>query len=686
MKKRFLALALGTLAFGVTLGGVKMGLGHQDALMVKAAMETAYKTLSFPDNNQANNKISAYDKEWTAKIGTDSYTIKNFNNNSWNNGWKYIKCGNRTAASVASIATASPFEKAITKVAIDLTITKTEYVNSIKLLTSDNAKFSNSTEYTLDIASGEQVVAVKNPAANMYYQFVFDCKKGVGKKDNGFIQVSTVTFFTNAAEIATIDSIALEKTDAFNASQFKGDKFVTDGLSVTALHTDSEISDVDLKDVQWFVKGTTSDSTEVALLDENGLIANSLTAGSYTLVAKYNEFASKENIALSIKDKVLATAVEIDVESPSIQVGETTVAIAVLSPNDATLQDVTWHAEDETIVSIDAEGNVKGLKAGTTKIYAVTKDGSNIESNRVEITVKGYEGKTYQQITADQADYSGTYLLGYKASATKLYTWNGVDKAGNYNEVELNGNVATGTAVADKNYIELSRINSKDSLKPRYSVKVVGGANDGKFVSYDKGTNGCGFADTEFGFDVSYDAENGVVIKNSNNWALRFNNTSTGQWFRFYSETKQQPVQLYRLDYTADVAVSAKAFADKFVAAPICGTDDNTPANAGEFDKFVKEYSGLSRDVRAYLANRDGESDASFKAFYDKYDAIMNKRASNTEFYDFLAGKYRPAKTQGVFGINQNVTDSTTWTLVGIGAVTIAASASLLFFRRKKSN
>ena len=36
MKKRFLVLALGTLAFGVTLGGVKMGLGHQDAMMVKA--------------------------------------------------------------------------------------------------------------------------------------------------------------------------------------------------------------------------------------------------------------------------------------------------------------------------------------------------------------------------------------------------------------------------------------------------------------------------------------------------------------------------------------------------------------------------------------------------------------------------------------------------------------------------
>lgn len=184
--------------------------------------------------------------------------------------------------------------------------------------------------------------------------------------------------------------------------------------------------------------------------------------------------------------------------------------------------------------------------------------------------------------------------------------------------------------------------------------------------------------------------EDGVDIFVPNGPHLRFNKNKDQMRFRFFKAStykNQEPVQLYRLDYTADVAVSAKAFADKFVAAPICGTDDNTPAIATEFNKFIDEYSTkLSRDVRAYLANRDGKGDASFDAFYAKYDAIMDKRASNTEFYDFLAGKYRPAKTQGVFGINQNVTDSTTWSLVGVGAVTIAASASLLFFRRKKSN
>ena len=46
------------------------------------AAETVYKTLSFPDNNQANNKVSGYTSSWTAKIGSDSWSIVNFNNNT----------------------------------------------------------------------------------------------------------------------------------------------------------------------------------------------------------------------------------------------------------------------------------------------------------------------------------------------------------------------------------------------------------------------------------------------------------------------------------------------------------------------------------------------------------------------------------------------------------------------------
>ena len=47
------------------------------------AAETVYKTLSFPDDNQANNEVQSYSSPWTAKIGSDSWSIVNFNNNNW---------------------------------------------------------------------------------------------------------------------------------------------------------------------------------------------------------------------------------------------------------------------------------------------------------------------------------------------------------------------------------------------------------------------------------------------------------------------------------------------------------------------------------------------------------------------------------------------------------------------------
>lgn len=60
-----------------------------------AATHNEYKTLTFPDDNSANNKVITYTDTWIAKNGTDEWSITNFNNNQWNNSWKYIKCGSK---------------------------------------------------------------------------------------------------------------------------------------------------------------------------------------------------------------------------------------------------------------------------------------------------------------------------------------------------------------------------------------------------------------------------------------------------------------------------------------------------------------------------------------------------------------------------------------------------------------
>ena len=47
--------------------------------------DEAYKTLTFPDENKANNARGSYTETWKATIGDFSWTIANFNNNSWKN-------------------------------------------------------------------------------------------------------------------------------------------------------------------------------------------------------------------------------------------------------------------------------------------------------------------------------------------------------------------------------------------------------------------------------------------------------------------------------------------------------------------------------------------------------------------------------------------------------------------------
>lgn len=689
MKKRFLALALGTLAFGVTLGGVKMGLGHQDAMMVKAEgqNQVAYKTLTFPDENKGSNKVGAYDKTWPAKKDGVTYTIENFNNNNWNNNWTYIKCGSKKADSVATILTDVAIDKPIEKVVLELGGILSKNVNSIKMVVL-NGDVAVQTITLAKPIVGDNEFLIAKPAANLKYKLIVDCKKS----SNGIVQVNSLQFFeeTVPAVESKVTSVELIAGTTFEKDQFKGNTFNAAGLSVKAHYEDSGIepTDISLAKVKWVLKEDLS-GAPINFVNTDNVILDDVAAKEYFLCAQYETFTSSEAVKLTIKDKVLVSAIEIALDATSIQSGRSTTAKIVSTvPEDATDKTVNWHVVDGTVASIDSTGKVTGLKTGKTQIYATAKDKGAVESNKVEITVTEYEAKTYHQIVAGQVDYSGTYLLGYKASATEVYTWNGKDDVNGFNTATFADDVLTGNERADASYIVLDRLFDGKTLKG-YTAKLVDGTGAELYFNHTANSNGFTLdAEKKACYQVEF-AEDGVDIFVPNGPHLRFNSVSDQMRFRFYKSStygEQQPVQLYRLDYTADVAVNAKAFADKFVAAPICGTDDNTPANAGEFDKFVTEYSKLSRDVRAYLANGDGKGEASFDAFYAKYKAIMDKRASNTEFYDFLAGKYRPAKTQGVFGINQNITDSTTWSLVGIGAVTIAASASLLFFRRKKSN
>ena len=155
------------------------------------ATATVVASLTFPDGN--SKKVSSYVDTWSATCNNIQFNIANFNNN--NNGWAYIKCGRKNAASVATISTAAAMADKVTKVIVTIDSINASAVNSIKLVVATDADFKTVVEEVEGtVAVGDRTfnVSAAKQAENLYYKVVFDCAAAT---KNGTVQVSKVDFY-----------------------------------------------------------------------------------------------------------------------------------------------------------------------------------------------------------------------------------------------------------------------------------------------------------------------------------------------------------------------------------------------------------------------------------------------------------------------------------------------------------
>ena len=167
----------------------------------EAGAETTYPegsvVLTFPDDNQENNKVNGYKDTWTAKIGSNEFSLQYFNNYKWDK-WTYIKCGRKSDPSVAKIANSTAVEAKIAKVVVTADSYDATSVNSLVMnVYSDSALSTKvcSVDMTSSAKAGDIEFAVpsENQAKGLFYEIVFDCKVSTATK-NGFIQISKVAY------------------------------------------------------------------------------------------------------------------------------------------------------------------------------------------------------------------------------------------------------------------------------------------------------------------------------------------------------------------------------------------------------------------------------------------------------------------------------------------------------------
>ena len=176
-------------------------------------------------------------------------------------------------------------------------------------------------------------------------------EKAVVEKMNGLLSAPE-----GEAPVVLVLDITLQKTDASGSST----KVQPAGTITITLP---------------YPEGTTKDGTffRILHLKSDGttetIIPRRLTAGLQFEVSSLSPFF------LGYTTRTAVTGLSLNKTVLSLEVGTSETLTATVAPADASDPSVSWDSSDPTVATVDADGKVKALKAGTATITVTTRDG-----------------------------------------------------------------------------------------------------------------------------------------------------------------------------------------------------------------------------------------------------------------------------------------------------------------------
>ena len=151
-------------------------------------------------------------------------------------------------------------------------------------------------------------------------------------------------------------------------------------LQLTATVSPSNASN---KNVTW-----SSSNESVATVYSDGKVT-AMAIGEADITATAADGSGVKAVChVTVKEKVISVQKIAFVEAPStINIGKSLKLNVAFTPTNATNKTLSWTSGDTSVLTVDNEGNVKGIGKGTTTVVATTTDGSDL-SIRCYITVK----------------------------------------------------------------------------------------------------------------------------------------------------------------------------------------------------------------------------------------------------------------------------------------------------------
>ena len=261
-----------------------------------------------------------------------------------------------------------PIPKEIESIAFDDNKVSIKKGDSLKLIVSINPVELSSSKLTWK-SSDESIVTVDE----------FGIIKGI-KNGKAVITVTTPNGKTATCTVEVVnDSVDVKK---INLSVPKNT--ITVG-SVTQVKAKVEPSNATNRELIW-----TSSDKSIATVDSNGIVKG-IKSGTVTITAKTKD--GKVVASTKITVKVPAPVIEnikFSQDNISIKKDDTLGLTVIVTPSELSSSKLTWKSSDESIVTVDESGKIKGISVGTATI-TVTSSNGKTATCKVNVTEEAIE-------------------------------------------------------------------------------------------------------------------------------------------------------------------------------------------------------------------------------------------------------------------------------------------------------
>ena len=314
----------------ISLDKTTLALAEQDTYQLTATVNpdnATDKTVTWSTANAAIATVS--DKGLVTAVAEGTTTIT-------------AKAGDKTATCTVTVSKKVIPITSVTLNKTSITLTEQETFQLSASVSPDNA-----TDKTVGWSSSNTAIATVSN--NGLVTAVKEGSTTITAKAGDKTATCTVTV---SKKVIPVTAITLNKTSLALTEQ--------ESFQLSAAVSPDDATD---KTVTW-----SSSNTSVATVSQNGLVT-AIAVGSATITATAGE--KKATCTVTVNRRVVpATSITLDYVNIEIAKGKMVTLHATVLPEDATDKTVTWKSSNTSIATVNNNGNVTAIKAGTATITA----------------------------------------------------------------------------------------------------------------------------------------------------------------------------------------------------------------------------------------------------------------------------------------------------------------------------